>query len=86
MASSMIIEAVAATRSRYPDVPALGMITFVNRRFVKPFVTPKGREIFGQTFRQAGFREVGETKGGLMALQLLPENMPAALPPVDLLL
>lgn len=24
----------------------------------------------------AGFREVGETKGGLLALQLLPEDMP----------
>ena len=30
----------------------------------------------GGEAKLAGFREVGETKGGLLALQLLPENMP----------
>lgn len=81
VASRMVLAAVAATRAFYGEPPKLGMITFVDRRKVRPFVTPKGREIFGQCFRQAGFRDAGETKGGLLALQLLPASMPAAEPP-----
>lgn len=80
LASELIRQAISATRAHYGDPPDLGMVTFVNRKFVTPYVTPKGRLIYGQTFRQAGFREVGETKGGLMALQILPEEMPGPLP------
>lgn len=79
-ASELIREAVAATRSYYGDPPPLGMVTFVDRDEVRPFVTPKGRAIFGQTFRQAGFRDAGETEGGLLALQLLPVDMPPPCP------
>ncbi len=61
LASDMIREAVAATRSVWPEVPELGMVTFINRDKVK---------------RKAGFRVCGETKGGLLALQLLPADMP----------
>lgn len=77
-ASEMIRMAVAATRAYYGEPPELGMVTFVDRQKVRPFVSPKGKVIFGQTFRQAGFRECGETKGGLLALQLLPKDMPKA--------
>lgn len=35
-----------------------------------------GVKTWGYTYKLAGFREVGETKGGLLALQLLPEDMP----------
>ena len=75
-ASDLIREAVAATRSYWPDVPALGMVTFLDRRKVKP-IKVRGVDTWGRTWKLAGFRECGETKGGLMALQLLPADMPA---------
>lgn len=37
-----------------------------------------GKKTWGRTYELAGFRVVGETKGGLLALQLLPEDMPEA--------
>ena len=77
-ASELIRQAVAASLAHYGKPPELGMVTFINRRFVRPYVTPKGRVIYGQTYRQAGFKEVGETKGGLLAFQLLPSDMPPA--------
>lgn len=73
-ASDMIREAVAATRWRWPDVPALGMITFVDRSKVRP-THVRGRVVYGWTYRRVGFHACGETKGGLLALQLLPADM-----------
>lgn len=75
MASDLITQAVAATRSYWPDVPSLGMVTFLDRREVKA-IKVRGVETWGRTWKLAGFRECGETKGGLMALQLLPADMP----------
>lgn len=87
VASELIKNAVAATKAFYGDPPPLGMVTFINRKFVKPFIIPngkrKGQKIYGHTYRQAGFREVGETKSGLLAFQISPADMPdecAALP------
>ena len=74
-ASAMIRDAVAATRARYGDPPPLGMITFIDRRKVPPLHTRKG-DVWGRTYRLAGFVDAGETKGGLLALQLLPAAMP----------
>lgn len=77
VAHRMVIEAVAATLAHYGPPPALGMVTFVDETKVRPFVTPKGRAIYGQCFRQAGFKEVGRTKvRNYLALQLLPDDMP----------
>lgn len=76
-ASTMIREALAKTRTRWPEVPALGMITFVDRKKVKP-VSVRGNKVWGWTFMRAGFKPVGETKGGLLALQILPADMPEA--------
>jgi hypothetical protein len=70
LSSELIREAVAATRSVW-EPPDLGMITFVNRDKVRRKRDP------GRCFLRAGFTNIGETKGGLVALQLLPENMPA---------
>lgn len=70
VASDMIRQAVAATRWVWPDVPDLGMITFVNANKVRHKRDP------GRCYSRAGFRHVGETKGGLLAFQLLPEDMP----------
>ena len=76
-ASDLITEAVAATRSLMGEPPPLGMITFVDRSKVRP-TRVRGRDVWGWTYRVAGFVEAGETKGGLLALQLAPEKMPLA--------
>lgn len=81
-ASDMIREAVAATRHHYGNPPDLGMVTFINRDCVRP-TKVRGKEVWGWTFRRAGFRECGETKGGLLALQLLPEDMPEPEPAIN---
>ena len=70
VASEMIRQAVAATRSKWPDVPDLGMVTFVDRRKVRPKRDP------GYCYLMAGFQLVGETKGGLLAYQMLSHEMP----------
>lgn len=79
IASEMIVDAVAATRAFFGEPPALGMITFVDRAKVRPTIV-RGKEVWGWTYRKAGFVPVGESKGGLLCLQLHPENMPAATP------
>jgi hypothetical protein len=76
LSSALIREAVAATRSIWRDVPTLGLVTFVDAEKTRRKRDP------GRCYRRAGFRCVGETKGGLVALQLLPEDMPAARSPL----
>lgn len=76
-ASTLILEAVAATRAHYGEPPGLGMVTFIDRDKVPPLHTRKG-PVWGYTYRKAGFIDAGETKGGLLALQLWPAAMPAA--------
>ena len=73
----MIRQAVAATRAELGEPPPLGMITFVDTKKVKPTMV-HGKRTWGRTYQLAGFRPVGKTKGGLLALQLLPEDMPPA--------
>ena len=75
IASEMIRDAVAATRAYFGDPLALGMVTFINSKKVKPTMV-HGREAWGYTYEKAGFKYVGKTKGGLLAFQLLPEDMP----------
>lgn len=70
LASELIREAVAATLHVWPKAPSLGMVTFVDRDKTRRKRDP------GRCFRRAGFEVCGETKGGLVALQLLPEAMP----------
>lgn len=78
-ASELIRMAVAATRAHYGEPPPLGMVTFVDREKVRPTMV-RGRSVWGWTYRKAGFTEAGETKGGLLALQLSPDAMPPACP------
>lgn len=80
-ASDLILEAVAASRACLGEVPALGMVTFVDRTKVKP-TRVRGRDVWGWTYRKAGFTEVGETGKGLLALQLLPAAMPSPCRPL----
>lgn len=74
LSSELIREAVAATRYRWPRVPDLGMITFVDSDKVKHKRDP------GRCYLRAGFQRVGYTQGGLIALQQLATGMPAAEP------
>jgi hypothetical protein len=75
VASEMIRAAVAATRWVWPDTPQLGMVTFLDRRHVRP-VMVRGRPTYGRTWALAGFEPDGETKGGLLAFRLPPGSMP----------
>lgn len=77
IASAMIIDAIAASRWFWPDVPDLGMITFVDSSKVRR------KELVGRCYLEAGFHHVGFTKGGLYAFQLLPHEMPCAEQPIE---
>lgn len=76
-ASEDIREALACTRFKYPDVPELGMVTFISRKHVAPIVR-RGVKTWGYSWLKAGFEPDGETKGGLLAFRIRPENMPPA--------
>jgi hypothetical protein len=74
LSSELILEAVAATQSRWPRIPDLGMVTFVDADKTRRKRDP------GRCYRRAGFEHVGYTKGGLYALQMLPAWMPEPAP------
>lgn len=77
LSSELISEAIAATRWYFGQPPSLGMITFVDRSKTKPKKDP------GFCYRVAGFEGVGRTKERkLYALQLTPDLMPRAAPPI----
>lgn len=78
LASEMIRDAVAATRWVWQDTPALGLVTFVDATKTRRKRDP------GRCYLRAGFVRDGETKGGLVALRLRPEDMPDPSPPIGL--
>lgn len=73
LSSELILDAIAAT-CYFWKAPTNGIITFVNPTKIKS-TNP------GYCYLQAGFKRVGETKGGLIALQLLPSEMPGICAP-----
>jgi len=77
LSSELIRAAVAHTRSEW-DPPDLGIVTFVDASKVRHKRDP------GRCYLKAGFQRVGETKGGLVALQMLPGEMPDPEPIMDL--
>jgi len=77
LSSDLIKSAVAATRWKWRDIPELGFITFVNEAKVKKKRDP------GYCYLKAGWKNVGRTKGGLVALQLLPFEMSPPAPPIN---
>ena len=77
LSSELIREAVAATLDNYGPAPDLGMITFVDTKKTRKKRDP------GRCYLRAGFKNVGKTKGGLIALQLLPDDMPESLSPMN---
>ena len=72
LSSLLIREAIAITRSVW-EPPPLGIITFVDADKVRRKRDP------GRCYIKAGFKRVGYTVGGLVALQMLPEDMPEPL-------
>lgn len=78
-ASELIRQAIAATRAHYGNPPPLGMVTFVDREKVRPTMV-RSVPVWGWCYRKAGFVDAGETKGGLLALQLWPDAMPGPHP------
>lgn len=74
LSSELIREAIAATRDIWPDVPALGLVTFVDADKTRRKRDP------GRCYRKAGFTHVGFTAGGLWAFQLPPGDMPEPRP------
>ncbi len=74
-ASELIRSAVAHTLGRW-DPPSLGIVSFINPRYVKPTVR-RGQTIYGYCYLKAGWTHVGFTKDGLWAWQQLPAAMPS---------
>lgn len=79
LASVYIRDAVAATRAEWPDVPALGLVSFIDPLHVKPRKV-RGRQAIAESYFAAGFVHVGYTKAGLWVMQLRREDMPDAEP------
>lgn len=70
LSSVLIRQALAVSRWKWPEVPELGMVTFVDRSKVRS-TNP------GSCYLHAGFTRLREkTKGGLIVLQMLPDEMP----------
>ncbi len=82
LASQLIVDAVAITRwhaeRAWDGIPPLGMVTFVDPTRIRS-------DHPGYCYKRAGFVRVGTTRGGLIALQLKPEEMPKAHAPAGVL-
>jgi len=74
MASVLIVAACRATRAHWPDLPDLGIVSFVDSAKTRRKRDP------GRCYRRAGWTHVGFTAGGLLAFQLRPEDWPDPLP------
>lgn len=76
LSSELIRSAVAHTRWHWPEIPELGMVTFVDASKVRKKRDP------GRCFVRAGFVPDGKTKGGLLAFRLPPDLIPDPRPPL----
>lgn len=65
LSSDLIRWAVAHTRAEWPDVPALGIVSFVDA------AQTEDKEVPGWCYRRAGWSHVGFTESGLYAFQQL---------------
>lgn len=83
LSSDLIRAAVAITRAAVGFEPALGMVTFVDPRHVRPTMV-RGEKLYGYCYLKAGFKHVGFSKvKKLWAWQMLPEDMPAPAEPQE---
>lgn len=74
-ASELILQTLSVTRFFWTQVPPLGMVSFVDERYIIPKKNP------GWCYLKAGFSVAGRTQGGLLCLQILPNQMPPPEPP-----
>ena len=74
-ASEYIRDACAVTACWWPEIPAQGMVTFIDPLHVIERKV-KGRVCIAYSYFEAGFVHVGYTKAGLWAMQLTPEKFP----------
>ncbi len=74
LSSSLIRDAIRATLAIWQEPPELGLVTFVDARKVRK------KQDFGYCYLKAGFQHVGETAGGLLTFQILPDQMPDPCP------
>lgn len=72
LSSRLITEAVAVTKYLWGEAPPSGMVTFINPRKVRK------KKDYGYCFLCAGWKACGKTQKGLIALRILPEDMPQA--------
>lgn len=82
-ASDLNMAAVAATRAHWGESPRIpskvgpvGFVSFIDREKVQP-TKVRGVPVWGYSWRVCGWEEIGETRGGLLAMGLRPERMPA---------
>ncbi len=75
----LVKQAISATRAALGEPPELGMVTFIDHTKVRPTII-RNHPTWGWIWVKAGFRYVGQTKAGLLAFQIQPEDMPAAEP------
>lgn len=68
-ASDLIRAAVLSTACKWPEVPELGMVSFIDPAKVAPRPI-RGRKTWGHSWFEAGFQHVGYTKAGLWAMQM----------------
>lgn len=73
LASDLIVATTAATQAYWPDLPPLGIVSFVD-----PAKTRRKRDP-GRCYRRAGWTHVGYTASDLYAFQLRPEDFPPSL-------
>lgn len=78
--SELISEALAATRFEWGAPPLAGLVTFVDAEATESHRSPWHKP--GHCFRRAGFREVGRTDNGKVALLLSCDDMPSPVPPL----
>lgn len=78
LASELIVAATAATRAHWPDLPPMGIVSFVDST-----KTLRKRDP-GRCYRRAGWTHVGHTAAGLLAFQLRPEDWPDPSPASEL--
>lgn len=76
-ASAFIRDACAATRATWPNIPARGMVSFIDPNEVKARKV-RGRLCIAHSYFEAGFVHVGYTKAGLWVMQLEPSRFPEA--------
>lgn len=73
LSSTLVVEALAATRAAWGDPPPGGLVTFVDEDKVRRKRDP------GRCFRKAGFEVVGRTSDkDLVILRIRPELFPPA--------